>query len=112
MGKLENKVAIVTGATSGIGLGIVEVFVSEGAKVVFCGRREESVFETIANIISNNPSGVSCHPKKNPEGVFSWLSVYVRFQRGTSLKTSLPLQPHKGSIPIHSIPFIPRQIRA
>jgi len=39
MGQLEGKIAIVTGATSGIGRRTVERFVEEGAKVVFCGRR-------------------------------------------------------------------------
>ena len=39
MGALDGKIAIVTGATSGIGRRTVERFVEEGAKVVFCGRR-------------------------------------------------------------------------
>src|SRR5215813_4238531 len=41
MGKLDGKIAIVTGATSGIGRRTVEIFVAEGAKVLATGRREE-----------------------------------------------------------------------
>lgn len=39
MGQMQGKIAIVTGATSGIGRRTVERFIEEGAKVVFCGRR-------------------------------------------------------------------------
>ena len=40
MGMVDNKVAIITGATSGIGARTAELFVEEGASIVFTGRRQ------------------------------------------------------------------------
>ena len=50
MNRLENKVAIVTGSTSGIGIGIANLYAAEGATVVICGRREERGQEIVDEI--------------------------------------------------------------
>lgn len=41
MGRLENKVAVITGATSGMGRAAAELFAQEGAKVVAVGTNEK-----------------------------------------------------------------------
>jgi NAD(P)-dependent dehydrogenase (short-subunit alcohol dehydrogenase family) len=53
-GKLEGKIAIVTGGTSGIGLATAKVFAREGATVYITGRRQtelDAAVEQIGNAI-------------------------------------------------------------
>ena len=48
--KLKDKVAIVTGSTSGMGRATAELFAREGAKVVVTGRNEERAKEVVDGI--------------------------------------------------------------
>lgn len=50
MNKLENKVAIITGANSGIGLATAKLYLKEGAKVVLSGRRQEALDEAVKEL--------------------------------------------------------------
>jgi len=60
VGALDSKVAIVTGASRGIGRAIAETFVREGARVVLCGRKQESL-EPVAREIGPGARPIACH---------------------------------------------------
>jgi NAD(P)-dependent dehydrogenase (short-subunit alcohol dehydrogenase family) len=53
MGRLEGKIALVTGANSGIGLATAKSFVTEGAYVYITGRRDSELARAAAAIARN-----------------------------------------------------------
>lgn len=55
--KLSNKVAVITGGNSGIGLATAKLFSSQGAKVAITGRNENTISNAV-KIIGNNAIGV------------------------------------------------------
>jgi NAD(P)-dependent dehydrogenase (short-subunit alcohol dehydrogenase family) len=67
---LKGKVAIVTGATEGIGKETARVLAQEGAKVAICSRRPAAVEATVAELKRTSPDvlGVPCDVAK-PEDV-------------------------------------------
>ena len=58
--KLENKVAIVTGSTRGIGRATAELFAKEGAKVVVVGTKEELGKEVAEEIKAAGGDAIFC----------------------------------------------------
>ena len=57
MGRLQGKVAVITGATTGIGFAAAKLFVEEGAYVVITGRRQKEL-DAAVKAIGDNVTGV------------------------------------------------------
>jgi NAD(P)-dependent dehydrogenase (short-subunit alcohol dehydrogenase family) len=57
MGKLDGKIAVITGATSGMALAGAKLFVEEGAHVFISGRRQDVLDEAVEQI-GGNVTGV------------------------------------------------------
>lgn len=57
MSKLENKIAVITGGNSGIGLSTAIVFAEQGAKVTITGRNQASLNSAV-DTIGNGAIGI------------------------------------------------------
>jgi NAD(P)-dependent dehydrogenase (short-subunit alcohol dehydrogenase family) len=57
MAMLDNKVVLVTGASSGLGRTAARIFAREGATVVVAARREAECVDTVDSIRENGHYG-------------------------------------------------------
>lgn len=79
MGKLENKIALITGSTSGIGEAIAKLFAKQGAEVVVVGRNKVRGKEVVDDII--NAGGVAEYifcDVTNTESVFRMKEEFLK----------------------------------
>lgn len=63
---LKEKLALVIGATGGIGQAIVKTFISKGAKLVMAGREEE-ILKKLKDELGDNTHSLSCNLNDNSE---------------------------------------------
>ncbi|MBP2547939.1 NAD(P)-dependent dehydrogenase (short-subunit alcohol dehydrogenase family) [Neorhizobium galegae] len=77
--RLQHKIAVVTGATSGIGLATAKLFAAEGARVYITGRRRDALDRAIAEI-GHDAVGVQADSGSNAD--LDRLFAQVKAQEG------------------------------
>jgi NAD(P)-dependent dehydrogenase (short-subunit alcohol dehydrogenase family) len=97
--QLQGKIAIVTGASNGIGRGIAETFAADGAKTVLAARRKELLDEVVAGIKSRGGQALAVPADLTQEDAVTALFATVRktFGRLDVLVNNAGIATHKNT---------------
>ena len=60
MGRLDGKVALLTGAGQGVGFGIAQAFAAEGASLVLTGRDVQRLEDAVVQIEASGGRALAC----------------------------------------------------
>jgi NAD(P)-dependent dehydrogenase (short-subunit alcohol dehydrogenase family) len=102
MGMVDGKVGIITGATSGIGQRTAELFVGEGARVVFTGRRKAEG-EALAKRLGANARFVAADATLEAD----WKRVVAETQKAFGPRLDYVFNNAGGPAPTGSITSVP-----
>jgi NAD(P)-dependent dehydrogenase (short-subunit alcohol dehydrogenase family) len=94
-GRLEGKVAIVTGGSRGIGEAIAQAFVKEGAKVVVASRKIEGV-QAVAAALGPNAAAIAAHTGKEEDCQRLVRETLARFGKVDILVNNAAANPYFG----------------
>ena len=104
MGKLQGKVAVITGGSTGIGFAAAKLFVEEGAYVFITGRRQKELDDAV-QAIGDNATGVQGDVSKLSD--LDRLYEIVKAEGGVSTSSS----PMPASVNLRPWAASPRNIR-
>jgi NAD(P)-dependent dehydrogenase (short-subunit alcohol dehydrogenase family) len=99
MGRLEGKVAIVTGASRGIGEAIARAMAREGASVVLAARKIEGLESVRDAIVADGGAAeaVACHVGRDDDRANLLETCLRRFDKVDVLVNNAATSPHYGS---------------